>query len=185
MTKTFDLLAYKKLLQMRDNGEISFLDNRLLTYQATVEQQITYNRKTNYFLLIDEYLTQIITPDKFRSSFISMIKKDAKEAATILKNFQELENFYLVEHINTFSDSIGEISTLCFDYDAVFDETIEPMSETEFYDLVNNCYCQLAEFNIQKISNNNQKYEHLISHSFKFLMFTIAIIIGTISIIVV
>ena len=38
-----------------------------------------------------------------------------------------------------------EISTLCFEYDEVWDGTIEPMSESEFYALINNHYLQLKE----------------------------------------
>lgn len=47
----------------------------LLNYQASVEQQITYNRKNDYFLLINKYLNQLITPSEFQIEFLEMEKK--------------------------------------------------------------------------------------------------------------
>lgn len=48
--------------------------------------------------------------------------------------------------LEKFSDLIGQISTLCFEYAEVWHGVMEPMSESEFYYLVNNYYLQLENF---------------------------------------
>ena len=177
MKKKFNLSAYKELLQLEDNGKISLLDEnffKLLGYKTSVEEQITYDRKADYFLLIHQYLTRVISLYEFQSKLVEMEEEDSTKARIILENFQELEDFSLVEDLDKFSGLMGRISDLCFDYYEVWDGTMEPMPEAELYYLVNNCYLQLQEaFPFENF--NNQVYKHLVSRSFKFLMFTIGL----------
>jgi hypothetical protein len=44
-----------------------FTENQLelLTYEASIAQQITYDRKKDYFFLIDNYLQELISPSNF------------------------------------------------------------------------------------------------------------------------
>ena len=146
MEKDFNLSRYKELLKLQENGKISFLDFKLLSFKATVAQQMCYNRKKDYFILIDKYLSQIITPYEFRSKFLQMEKEDSEKSIIIFEDFQELEAFTLAKDLEKFSDLIGKISTLCFEYSEIWDGTSEPMSESEFYYLVNNHYLQLGNF---------------------------------------
>lgn len=118
--KYFNLSAYKKLLKFEDSGKNSLLDKKnleLLTYRASVTQQIIYNRKNHYFLLIHQYLTRSILPSEFRVQFLQIEKEDSKKAAIILKDFLQLEVFSLAEDLDEFSDLMGKISNLCFEYD--------------------------------------------------------------------
>lgn len=108
-------------------------------------RQIKYDRKKDYFLLIHKYLTRLILPSEFRVQFLQMEKEDAKKAAIILKDFQQLEVFSLAEDLDEFSDLMGKISNLCFEYDELWDGTIDRMTENEFYYLVNNLYLQLQK----------------------------------------
>ena len=177
MTKHFNLVRYKELLQLEESGKYSLLDEtflELLTYQASIGGQISYNQKENYFSLIEKYLSRVITPREFRLKFSEMEKQDSRTADIILKDFQELEVFTLADDLKEFSDLISEISTLCFEFDEFWDGTMEPMSESEFYSLVNNHYLQLQEaFPFGNFKN--QAYEHLVDRSFKILMFTIGL----------
>lgn len=59
---------------------------------------------------------------------------------------QELEFLTLAKDLEKFSDLIGQILTLCFEFDEVWDGTMELMSESEFYYLINNHYLQLGNF---------------------------------------
>ena len=145
MEKSFNLSRYKELLKLEANGEITFLDLELLSFKASVAQQMRYNRKKDYFLLIDEYLSGVIPPYEFRSKFLQMKKEDSKKSTIILEDFKKLEVFTLAKNLEKFSDLIREISTLCFEYDEVWDGTMEPMAESEFYSLINNYYLQLQE----------------------------------------
>ena len=145
MEKSFNLSRYKELLKLEANGDITFLDLELLSFKASVAQQMCYNRKKDYFLLINEYLSQVISPYEFRSKFLERKKEDSKKSTIILEDFKKLEVFTLAKNLEKFSDLISEISTLCFEYDEVWDGTMEPMSESEFYSLINNYYLQLQE----------------------------------------
>lgn len=145
MEKSFNLSRYKELLKLEANGDITFLDLELLSFKASVAQQMCYNRKKDYFLLIDEYLSRVIPPYEFRSKFLQMKKEDSKKSIIIIEDFKKLEVFTLAKNLEKFSDLISEISTLCFEYDEVWDGTMEPMSESEFYSLINNYYLQLQE----------------------------------------
>lgn len=143
MEKKFNLLRYKELLRLEKEGktlpfEKDFVE--LLSYRATVTDQVCYNRKKDYFLLIQEYLSRSIMPDAFRSTFLQMEDEDSKKAAEIKQDFQKLEALTLAEDLDQFSCLIGKISTLCFEYDEMWDGTMKPMSEQEFYDLVHNLY---------------------------------------------
>ena len=146
MEKKFNLLRYKELLRLEKEGktlpfEKDFVE--LLSYRATVTDQVCYNRKKDYFLLIQEYLSRSIMLDAFRSTFLQMEDEDSKKAAEIKQDFQKLEALTLAEDLDQFSCLIGKISTLCFEYDEMWDGTMERMSEQEFYDLVRNLYLQI------------------------------------------
>ena len=146
MEKYFNLSRYKELLKLQENGKISFFDLELLSLQASVAQQMYYNRKKDYFILIDQYLSRIIPPYEFRSKFLQMKKEDSNKSTIILEDFKKLEVFTLAKDLEKFSDLINQISTLCFEYGEVWDGTMELMSESEFYCLVNNHYLQLENF---------------------------------------
>ena len=170
--KKFNFTGYKKLVDMENCGEIVFLDEnyfKLLRYQTSVSKQLIYNRKENYYSLINKYLNKTLTLLEFRTQFLEMEKEDLDKGGVILGDIQELEVFYLVEDVEKFSRLIGGISDLCEDY-----YIIETMPETDFYFLVNNYYYQLHEAFPFKNSANIE-YEHLISRSFTFLLFTIGL----------
>ena len=116
MKKHFNLSYYKELLKSEENGEILFLDFELVSYKASIMEQIYYNRKKDYFLLIKEYLNQSISPSRFRFKFLQMKKEDSKKSAIILEDFQKLEVFTLAKDREKFSNLIFKISTLCFEY---------------------------------------------------------------------
>ena len=86
MEKYFNLSRYKELLKLQENGKILFFDLELLSLKASVAQQISYNRKKDYYILIDQYLSQIIPPSEFRSKFLQMKKEDSEKSILILEN---------------------------------------------------------------------------------------------------
>ena len=174
MGKHFNLSRYKELLKLEESGKISFLDLELLSNGASIQSQMSYNRKENYFSLIDKYLGRTITPYEFRSKFLEMEKQDSEEAFIIKQDFRKLEVLTLADDLDKFSDLIIEISTLCFEYDALWEETMERMSESEFYSLVNNHYLQLQKA-FPALYSSNLAYENLIYRSFKILTLIIGL----------
>ena len=143
MKKKFNFIGYKELLDMENRGEIVFLDTnyfKLLRYQTSVGKQLIYDRKEDYYSIINKYLNKTLTIIEFRTQFLAMEKEDMEKGYVILGNTQELEVFDLAEDPEKFSRLIGEIFDLCEDY-----YIIEPMPETKFYFLVNKYSHQLQE----------------------------------------
>lgn len=116
---------------MENRGEIMFLDTnyfKLLRYKTSVGKQLIYDRKEDYYLIINKYLNKNLTLVEFQTQFLNMGKEDMDKGYQILVYSQELEVFYLAEDLEKFSRLIDEISDLCEDY-----YIIEPMPEAEFY----------------------------------------------------
>ena len=168
MVKQFNLLRYKELLKLEKNNKITFLDPELVGYGANIESQIYYNRKEEYFSLIEKYLKRKLSGYEFRSKFLKMEIEDGKTAYTIARDFEKLEAFTLADDLEDFSNLIVEISTLCSEYGDIWSESMKPMSESEFYSLVNQHYFQLAKL-FSAVSTNNLPYQKLLDRSFKSL----------------
>lgn len=75
MANQFNLERYKELLELQKSNKITFLDRELVTYQANIESQIYYNRKEDYFSLMEKYLKGKIVGHEFRSKFREMEKQ--------------------------------------------------------------------------------------------------------------
>ncbi len=174
MAKQFDVERYKQLLELEKTNKISFLDLELVRYQASIPSQFSYNRKENYFSFIENYLKGTIDGYEFRSKFLEMKKQDAKIASRIHQDFEKLKAFTLADDLEEFSSLTQEISTLCEEYDEIWDGTIIPMSESEFYSLVNKHYYQLAK-SFPQVSTKSLPYENLMSGSFQILAGIIAL----------
>ena len=169
MANHFNLLRYKELLELKKKNKITFLDLELVSYQASIESQVCYNYKENYFSLIEKYLKGKLAGYDFRSKFLEMENQNNQIAYRIEDDFQKLEAFTLADELEDFSNLILKISELCFDYDEVWYQTTERMSESEFYYLVNKYYFQLARL-FPGVSTNNLPYKKLVDHSFKNLV---------------
>ena len=168
MANEFNLSRYKELLELEKNNKITFLDLELGTYKASICSQIQYNRKEEYFSLIEKYLKRKLSGDEFRSKFLKIETEDEKTAYILGRDFQKLEAFTLADDLEDFSNLILEISTLCSEYGDTWYESMEPMSENEFYSLVNQHYFQLAKL-FSTVSINNLPYQKIIDRSFQSL----------------
>ena len=154
MNSRLNLTRYSELMKketaLANKKKSLFSENRsefleLLNYTASVTQQMMDNRKNDYFSLINNYLNQLITPSEFRTEFLKMEKQDGRKGTKILQDFQQLEVFSLAEDLEEFSNLMDQISGLCFDFNELWDGTIDRMRENEFYSLINNCYLQLQK----------------------------------------
>lgn len=179
ISKKFNLKRYQELIKLDESGKISLLDANfleLLDYSTSVSFQLTYDRRKDYFLLIEKYLNKTLSLIEFRTQFTEMRSEDSKKACMIRQNLEELEVFYLADDLEEFSNLIGDISMLCLEYDETWDGTMKRMSESEFYSWLNKYYFQLAEL-FPVVSTNNLPYENLISRSLKNL--AVIIVLGS------
>lgn len=72
------------------------------------------------------------------------------------EDFQRLETLTLVENLEEFAKFENCISNLCFDYHEIWDGRLVPMSESEFYSLINDYHLQFQKV-FPVISGNNTK----------------------------
>jgi hypothetical protein len=121
MAHIFNLSRYKKLLAKETalvkKKKSLLTENRpeyfeLLDSRASIEEQMNYNRRNDYFLLIDKYLNQLITPFDFQIEFLKLEKNDSRKA---LEDEEQLSTFSLVDNLKEFSNLMGKIYDLCED----------------------------------------------------------------------
>ena len=136
MKKKFDIPAYEKLVEMENCRKIVFSEAnyfKLLRYRTSLGKQLSYNRKEDYYSIIEKYLNKNLTLLEFRTQFLNLERADMEKGYTILGNRQELEVFYLSEDSEKYYMLLGRIIDLCEDY-----YVIEPMPENEFIEFMLN-----------------------------------------------
>ena len=145
MTK-FNLPRYRQLLAKEDsltNKTKDLFDHptflELLSLESTVETQVFYNQKNNYFALIQKYLGKTINPNVFRGQFIGMVKEDLKKSDKILKNFEELSTFWIDLELDDFSSLFENIYETCL-YAFEFEDQDDAMPEDKFRDSIENFF---------------------------------------------
>lgn len=72
----FNVSRYKKLLKLEEDGKILPLDVELWNLKPSIAGQLSYNRKKDYFILINKYLNRSILPSQFRDEILQMGKED-------------------------------------------------------------------------------------------------------------
>ena len=169
MSKQFDFKRYQELVKL-DEMEKGGLDLwskdflELIELGASIRNQISHNRKDQYFSLVQKYLNGMLTVYEFQSNFLELEEEDRKTSDTIKQNSRELEVFMLADELEEFSNWQNRISLLITEYD----EYDERMSDDEFYSIIKDSYLQLQEA-LPILSNNTLIYENLVSRSFKIL----------------
>lgn len=122
MSDNFNLSRYRELLKketiLKKQKKLLFHENKveyleLLSYQASVQRQISYSQRSEYSSLIKEYLDEIITPSRFRAKFLEMRKKDEEKAQMILQDFKQLFTFSIDVKSDGFSSLFRRISNNC------------------------------------------------------------------------
>ncbi len=125
MNINFDKSRYIELLKKEEtlkNQEISFLDENpkesceLLSYKIILENQIYYNRKTEYIFLVEEYLRENAGEDGARLflwEFFIIFKKDNKALEILEQGIQRLATFCINPKSTEFSALINEIVGFC------------------------------------------------------------------------
>ena len=143
---TLNLSRYRELLAKTDsstNKNKDLFDDptfiELLSLESSVETQVFYNHKNNYFALIQKYLGEIINPNVFRGQFIEMVNEDMKKSHKILKNFEELSTFWIDLELNDFSSLFENIYETCL-YAFEFEDQDDAMPEDKFRDSIENFF---------------------------------------------
>ena len=152
---TFNLSYYRQLKQLvaekeslitRDKdlfADPTFLE--LLALKASIENQVFYNHKNNYFTLIQKYLNETINPNIFRAQFIKMVNEDIKKSQEILNNFEELSTFWIDLESDEFGSLFQNIHEMClcaFEFEGQEDA----VPETKFRDSIQKTFFKIQKY---------------------------------------
>lgn len=155
----FNLSRYQELLIKIDSVEKEFKEKNqtkdffknpifleLINLKCSVERQIVYDQKSKYFDLIQKYLDETIHAYEFRAEFQYMIEKDAKKSRKILKNFDDLSNFWINLKSDEFYSLFQIIEETCqYAFEFYLDEE-NAMSEDEFYDSIKDTFLKMRKY---------------------------------------
>ena len=151
MTK-FNLSRYRQLLAKKDsstNKNKDLFDDptfiELLSFESSVETQVFYNHKNNYFALIQKYLDETINPNVFRGQFIGMVNEDLKKSHKILNNFEELSTFWIDLELDDFSSLFENIYETCL-YAFEFEDQDDAMPEDKFRDSIEKFFFKIQKY---------------------------------------
>lgn len=77
MAKQFDFRRYQELIKLDEmkKGGLDFWSKdfrELLQFQGSIQSQISYNRKDQYFSLVQKYLNGMLTVYEFQSNFLEL-----------------------------------------------------------------------------------------------------------------
>ena len=153
MKITFDMDRYNELLEKekrlsQQSNSLIFENNdefiELLSYGARVENQISYERKEDYYSLISQYIEKVVTPPIFQLEFLKMEKEDAKAAKMITNDFKQLASFSVDLKAVEFSSLIGEISDVSMVAYEFGPE--EGISDQKFRKSIEKTFLQMQEF---------------------------------------
>ena len=152
---TFNLLYYRQLKQLVTKKESLITTDKdlfadptfleLLSLEASIESQVFYNHKNNYFALIQKYLNETIHPNIFRAQFIKMVNEDLKKSQEILDNFEELSTFWIDLELDEFGSLFENIHETClcaFEFEGQEDE----MPETKFRDSIQKFFFKIQKY---------------------------------------
>ena len=108
MIKTkFNVSKYQELVIYFENKSGDFLDDPLFSelsnLQISVESQIFYTHKNDYFDLIQKYLNKTISSSIFAFELMALSRRDIQENIEICKDFEQLSNFWIDEESDYFS----------------------------------------------------------------------------------
>ena len=149
---TFNLSRYRQLLAKKDsltNKNKDFFDNpiflELLSFESSLETQVFYNHKNNYFALIQKYLDETINPNIFRAQFIEMVNEDLKKSHKILKNFEELSTFWIDLELDEFCSLFESIHETCL-YAFEFEDQKDAMPEDTFRDSIQKIFFKMQKY---------------------------------------
>ena len=117
----------------------------LLSFESSVETQVFYNHRNNYFALIQKYLSEIINPNVFRGQFIEMVNKDLKNSQKLLQNFEELSTFWIDLELDNFSSLFENIHETCL-YAFEFEDQEGAMPEDKFRASLEKIFLQMEKF---------------------------------------
>jgi light-regulated signal transduction histidine kinase (bacteriophytochrome) len=150
MIKTkFNVSKYQELVIYFENKSGDFLDDPLFSelsnLQISVESQIFYTHKNDYFDLIQKYLNKTISSSIFAFELMALSRRDIQENIEICKDFEQLSNFWIDEESDYFSFVLHRIINTCM-FQREYSGTKDELSQKDFYTEIEKSFFKLQKY---------------------------------------
>lgn len=121
MKDVLNLIRYNELLKKEENLNLEnkslILENKsefleLLSYPSKLQKWISYQNKEKYYLLISQYLDNLVSSPSFQVAFLELDQEDAEAGKILLNDIKQFQTFPIDLRAIKFGSLIQEISQL-------------------------------------------------------------------------
>ena len=130
---------------LKKQGKTLFRENpeeysELLDYEIDVEEQIFWTNRGEFFLVMKDFLDNIINFDEFETAFTLLYQKTREEFDMFVIDLKQIEKFQPSTRSDRFA---GYINTIFREFEAVEDEYC---TEQDLKDYVKEAYLKFQKF---------------------------------------
>ena len=146
---TYNKERHKQLVirsqDLKNQGKNLFRENpeaysELLNYEIAIEEQIFWANRGEFFLVMKDFLDNIINFDEFETDFTLLYHKTREEFDMFVIDLKQIEKFQPSTRSDRFA---GYINTIFREFEAVEDEYC---TEQEVKDFVKEAYLKFQKF---------------------------------------
>ena len=99
---------------LKNQGKTLFRENpeeysELLDYEIAVEEQIFWTNRGEFFLVMKDFLDNIINFDEFETAFSLLYRKTSQEVAILIIELKQIDKFQPSTRSYRFASIIGSI----------------------------------------------------------------------------
>lgn len=130
---------------LKNQGKTLFRENpkeysELLNYEIAVEEQIFWTNRGEFFLVMKDFLDNIISFDEFETTFTLLYHKTREEFDIFVIDLKQIEKFQPSTRSDRFA---GYINAIFREFEAVEDEYC---TEQDLKDYVKEVYLKFQKF---------------------------------------
>jgi hypothetical protein len=130
---------------LKNQGKNLFIENpeedsELSKYNIAVEEQVFWTHRENFFLLMKNFLDNILDFDEFETAFSLLYRKTTEKVDMFIIDLKQIEKFQPSTRLDRFASFIGSIFR---QFEEVEDEYC---TEQEIKDSVEKVYLKFQNF---------------------------------------
>ena len=135
----------KRLQDFKNQGKNLFIENpeedsELSKYNIAVEEQVFWTHREDFFLLMKNFLDNILDFDEFETAFSLLYRRTSKEVDMFIIDLKQIEKFQPSPRSYRFASFIGSIFR---QFEEVEDESC---TERDVKDFVKKVYLKFQNF---------------------------------------
>ena len=135
----------KRLQDFKNQGKNLFIENpeedsELSKYNIAVEEQVFWTHREDFFLLMKNFLDNILDFDEFETAFSLLYRKTTEEVDMFIIDLKQIEKFQPSPRSYRFASFIGSIFR---QFEEVEDESC---TERDVKDFVKKVYLKFQNF---------------------------------------